>query len=131
MHTRDTVDWYGPVYHSTQKAEEGDIGEVTPMAQRSAEMALARPCFASQAELQLVPPPDQKSKGLEMRRAILIHRFMEAYKQTVTIKDNKPVGHARKGEPAVTGTAALTAFAASYMGAVSYTHLTLPTICSV
>ena len=63
----------------------------------------------------MVAPPDEKSKGLEMRRAILIHRFMEAYKQTVTIKDNKPVGHARKGEPAVTGTAALTAFAASYM----------------
>ena len=40
---------------------------------------------------------------LEMRRAILIHRFMEAYKATVHVKE-RPVESERKGEPAVLST---------------------------
>ena len=95
------VEWFSPVFYSAQKPNSENDEAV------------------SEADLLKVSPPDKESLGLEMRRAILVHRFMQAYKQTVSVKENKPVGHARKGEPAVTSTAALTAFENEYMVEVS------------
>jgi len=56
---------------------------------------------------------------MEMRRAILIHRFIEAYRNTVKIKV-RPAASDRHGEPAVQDTQCLTSFKKLYIDNESF-----------